>query len=169
MNGAWTGALNPDLGLAFIPVVEACQMFQKGIVAFVKGQPYMGGQPLIVDIEAGISHGHLSAIDVNTGEVRWRYMDEHSMMGGALSTAGGVVFTGNQRGYAIALDATNGEVLWQFKMGSGVRSQPIAYQMDGRTFVAIGSGNWSTLAAFSGGPDNIPEGGHLFVFELPQG
>jgi hypothetical protein len=54
-------------------------------------------------------------------------------------------------------------------MGGGVRSQPVAYQIDGRTFVAIGSGNWNTLAAFSGGPDNIPEGGHLFVFELPRG
>jgi alcohol dehydrogenase (cytochrome c) len=169
MNGAWTGAFNPDLGLAYIPVVEACQLFQKGIVAFVKGQPFMGGTPLTLDIDEGRAHGHLSAVDVNTGEVRWRYMDVHSMMGGALSTAGGVVFTGNQSGYALALDGASGEVLWKFKMGGGVRSQPVAYQIDGRTFVAIGSGNWNTLAAFSGGPDDIPEGGHLFVFELPRG
>lgn len=168
MNGAWSGAFNPDLGLAYIPTVESCQMFQKGIVAFVKGQPFMGGQPLVVDAADGTAHGHLSAIDVNTGDVRWRYMDAHPMMAGALSTAGGVVFTGNQSGYALALDSATGELLWQFKMGGGVRSQPVAYQIDGRTFVAIGSGNFSTFAAFSGGPDNIPEGGHLFVFELPQ-
>ena len=53
-------------------------------------------------------------------------------------------------------------------MGGGMRSQPVAYQIDGRSFVAMGSGNWNTLAAFAGGPGDIPEGGHLFVFELPR-
>jgi len=168
LNGSWTAAANPELGLVYIPVLEACQMFQKGIVAFVEGQPFMGGQPLTVDVDAGRAHGHLSAVDMNTGEVRWRYMDAHPMMGGALSTAGGVVFTGNQSGYAIALDGATGEVLWKFKMGGGMRSQPVAYQIDGRSFVAMGSGNWNTLAAFAGGPGDIPEGGHLFVFELPH-
>ena len=167
MNGAWSGALNPELGLAYIPAVESCQQFQKGIVAFIKGQPFMGGQPIAVDVEAGRSHGHLSAIDINTGEVRWRYQDPDPMMGGALSTAGGVVFTGNQAGYALALDAEDGSVLWKFKMGGGVRSQPVAYRANGRSYVAIGSGNWNTFAAFSGGPTDIPEGGHLFVFAVP--
>ena len=90
------------------------------------------------------------------------------MMGGVASTAGGVVFTGNQQGYALALDSTSGIVLWKFKMGGGVRSQPVVYKVDGRSYVAIGSGNWNTLAAFTGGPTDIPEGGHLFVFALPK-
>ncbi|MFV2091214.1 MAG: PQQ-binding-like beta-propeller repeat protein, partial [Pseudomonadales bacterium] len=137
-------------------------------VAFVKGQPFMGGQPLTDDVENGLSHGHLSAVDVNTGEIRWRYMDKHPMMGGVVSTAGGVIFTGNQEGYALALDAADGSVLWKFKMGGGVRSQPVVYQAGGRSYLAIGAGNWNTLAAFSGGPVDIPEGGHLFVFALPE-
>ena len=168
MNGAWTGALNPSLGLAFIPTVEACQKFQKGIVAFVKGQPFMGGLPITTDVDNGTAYGHLSAIDINTGEVKWRYRDPDPMMGGVASTAGGVVFTGNQQGYALALDSTSGIVLWKFKMGGGVRSQPVVYKVDGRSYVAIGSGNWNTLAAFTGGPTDIPEGGHLFVFALPK-
>ena len=168
MNGAWTGALNPDLGLAYIPVVESCQYYQKGITAFVKGQPFMGGTPLPIDVEAGKAHGHVSAIDVNTGEVRWRYMDKDPMMGGVLSLASGIVFTGNQEGIALALDASSGEVLWRFRMGSGMRSQPVAYRAGGKTYVAIGSGNYATFVAFAGGPTAIPEGGHLFVFALPD-
>lgn len=168
MNGAWSGALNPDLGLAFIPAVEACQKFQKGIVAFVKGQPFMGGMPLLTDVEGGTSYGDLSAIDINTGEVKWRYKDAHPMMGGVASTAGGVIFTGNQEGYALALDASTGEELWKFKMGGGMRSQPVVYKVNGRSYVAIGSGNWNTMTAFAGGPVNIPEGGNLFVFALPE-
>lgn len=168
MNGAWSGALNPDLGLAYIPAVESCQMFQKGIVAFIKGQPFMGGLPLLTDVEAGAAYGDLSAIDINTGEVKWRYKDPDPMMGGVASTAGGVIFTGNQGGYALALDAKTGAKLWKFKMGGGMRSQPVVYKIDGRSYVAIGSGNWNTLAAFTGGPINIPEGGNLFVFALPE-
>ena len=168
MNGAWTGALNPDLGLAYIPVVESCQLYQKGIVAFAKGQPFMGGAPIPLDVQNGTAHGHLSAIDIHTGEVRWRYMDDDPMMGGTLSLAGGVVFTGNQEGFALALDAATGEVLWKFRMGGGMRSQPVAYRAGDKTYVAIGSGNFTTFVAFAGGNTAIPEGGHLFVFALPD-
>ena len=167
MNGAWTGALNPDLGLAYIPAVESCQYYEKGITAFVKGQPVMGGTPIPVDVEDGKAHGHVSAIDVHTGDVRWRYEDKDPMMGGVLSLAGGVVFTGNQEGFALALDAASGELLWRFRMGSGMRSQPVAYKANGKTYVAIGSGNYATFVSFAGGRTEIPEGGHLFVFALP--
>ena len=168
MNGAWTGALNPDLGLAYIPTIESCQYFQKGIVAFVKGQPFMGGEPITVDVNNGADYGHLSAIDIHTGEVRWRYKDPEPMMAGALSTAGGVVFTGNRDGFALALDAATGEVLWKFRMGGGVRSQPVAYRAGGKTYVAIGSGNDLNIAGFAAGSVAVPEGGHLFVFSLPD-
>ena len=168
MNGAWTGALNPELGLAYIPSVEACQYFQKGLVAFVEGQPFMGGLPIVVDVMNGADYGHLSAIDIHTGEVRWRYKDPEPMMAGTLSTAGGVVFTGTRDGFALALDAATGDELWRFRMGGGVRSQPVAYKAGGRTYVAIGSGNDLSIATFAAGPVAIPEGGHLFVFALPE-
>ena len=168
MNGAWTGALNPDLGLAYIPVIESCQYFHKGIVAFVEGQPFMGGLPITVDVLNGTDYGHLSAVDIHTGEVRWRYKDPEPMMAGALSTAGGVVFTGNRDGFALALDAASGELLWKFRMGGGVRSQPVAYQAGGKSYVAIGSGNDITIAGFAAGSVAVPEGGHLFVFSLPE-
>ena len=90
------------------------------------------------------------------------------MMGGVVSTAGGVIFTGNQEGYALALDASDGSELWRFKMGGGVRSQPVVYRANGRSFVAIGSGNSTGWASFVGGPTMIPEGGQLFVFTLPE-
>ncbi|MYD98186.1 MAG: PQQ-dependent dehydrogenase, methanol/ethanol family [Gammaproteobacteria bacterium] len=166
MNGAYSGALNPDLGLAYIPVIESCQQFQKGIVAFVRGQPFMGGEPIVVDVTAGTDYGHLSAVDINTGEVRWRYKDPEPMMAGALSTAGGVVFTGTRDGFALALDAATGDELWKFRMGGGVRSQPVAYRADGKTYVAMGSGNDINIASFAAGSVAIPEGGHLFVFVL---
>lgn len=166
MNGAWTASLDEALGLAFIPSIEACQIYRKGLDVYIPGQAYMAGMPETVDANDGSSYGYLSAIDYHTGKVRWRYKDADPMMGGAVSTAGGVVITGNQSGHALALDSATGKVLWSFKMGGGVRSQPVVYQVDGKSYVAIGSGNWNTFAAFSGGPVDIPEGGQLFVFTL---
>jgi alcohol dehydrogenase (cytochrome c) len=166
MNGAWTGAFNPSLGLAFIPAIESCELFTKGVSTFVEGQFFMGGSANHAEGRSGDAYGHLSAIDVATGEVRWQSRDQHPLMGGALSTAGGVVITGNQSGHALAMNARTGEVVWQFRLGGGVRSQPIAYRAGGKVFVAIGSGN-GTFTGATGAPTIVPEGGVLHVFTLP--
>ncbi len=168
INGAFSAAYNPDLELAFVPSIEACQRYAKGAVVFTKGLPFLAGLPETVDADEGKSYGLLSAIDVKTGEAVWRYRDRWPMMGGTLSTAGGVVITGNLTGEALAFDAKTGEERWRFRLGGGIRSQPIAYEIDGATYVAIASGSWTTLDAFSGGPSMTPEGGHFFVFRLPE-
>lgn len=166
MNGAWTGAYNPNTRAIYVPSVEACQLYKKGIVAYVRGIPFMGGLPITVDAEQGKAYGHLKAIDVATGETRWKYQDPHPMMGGVLSTEGGVVFTSTLTGDAVAFDAASGEELWRFHMGGTGRSQPVAYEIDGEPYVAIGSGGFTTLEAFAGGPTIHPEGGHLYVFKV---
>jgi len=168
MNGSFTGALNPDLGLAFIPSSEACQVYSKGISAFKEGLPYLGGLPDTVDATAGKAYGNLAAIDVATGQVKWRYRDNRPMMGGVLSTAGGVVFSGNLEGEVLAFDAKTGKVVWRFRSGGGMRSQPIAYLLDGRTYVAVPTGSFSTMDSFAAGVTKVPEGGTLFVFALPK-
>ncbi|MEZ5556961.1 MAG: PQQ-dependent dehydrogenase, methanol/ethanol family [Pseudomonadales bacterium] len=169
MNGAWTGAFDPRLGLVYIPAIEGCQMFQKGISAYMDGQEYLGGMPLTTDVDNDSDYGHISAINAATGEIRWRFKDHDPMSAGVVATAGGVVISGTQDGHAIALDSATGQLLWKFRVGGGVRSQPIVYELDGDTYVAIGAGNWATIAAFQGGTTSIPEGGNLFVFKVGAG
>jgi alcohol dehydrogenase (cytochrome c) len=168
MNGSVSGALNAELGLAYIPVIESCQQMQKGISVHVEGQQFTGGTFIPVDVADSTAYGHISAIDFQTGEIRWRYQDPEPMMAGILSTAGGLIFSGSQTGEALALDAATGEKLWGFKLGGGIRSQPVAYQAGGETFVVIASGNFGFIAGAVGGDTRIPEGGHLFVFKLRQ-
>jgi alcohol dehydrogenase (cytochrome c) len=171
MNGSVAGSLNPELGFAFIPVIESCQLMQKGISMHVEGNLFTGGLPISVDgvedSQGNVpAYGHISAVDYHTGEVAWRYYDPQPMMAGTLSTAGGLVFTGSQTGHALGLDASTGEVLWRKRLGGGVRSQPIAYELNGEAYVAIASGNFQGIAAFAGADVSIPEGGQLFVFKL---
>ena len=166
MNGAWTGAYDPRMDVVFVPSIEACQMYQKGIATYAKGVPFMGGLPQTVDANTGKSYGLVSAIDVKTGKIKWRYRDARPMMSGAVSTAGGVVFTSNMSGEALALDSASGKKLWSFRMGGSGRGQPIVYQIKGKPFVAVPSGGWATIDGFAGAASMLPEGGHLFVFSL---
>ena len=166
MNGSWTGAYDPATGLIFAPSIEACQQYAKGIAVYVKGIPFMGGAPNTVDANAGKAYGLLSAIDVKTGKVKWRYRDRRPMMAGVVTTAGGVLFTSNQEGQALAFDQATGKLLWSFRMGGGGRGQPIVYEVAGKPYVAIPSGGWAGLDGFAGAGSNLPEGGQLFVFAL---
>ncbi len=166
MNGAWTGAYDPATSLVYAPSIEACQQYAKGLAVYVKGIPFMGGMPNTVDANAGKAYGLLSAIDVRTGAVKWRYRDTRPMMAGVAATAGGVLFTSNQQGEALAFDQATGKKLWSFRMGGGGRGQPVVYEVDGKPYVAVPSGGFTGLDGFAGAGSNLPEGGQLFVFAL---
>jgi alcohol dehydrogenase (cytochrome c) len=58
-----------------------------------------------------------------------------------LSTAGGLVFTGDNHGNMLALDAATGETLWHASGGGAVQGAPITYELDGQQYVLIGSNN----------------------------
>ena len=164
MNAAWTGALNPKLGLAYIPSTEACATYIRADAPFVRGLPYMGGTPVLAEGED--AYGNLAAIDVTTGQVRWRHREDDPIMAGVLSTAGGVVFTGNIQGDALAINAENGELLWSFRTGSSVRGQPIAFELDGEPYVVIPSGAFPGGQAVTVGSQMTPGGSQLYVFKI---
>jgi len=161
MNGAYAAALNPDLGLAYIPTIENCMMMRKGLSVYVPGQTFMGGSTMESDASRGEDYGHISAIDINTGEVKWRYYDDEQMRAGVVSTAGGVVISGSTDGKIFGLDGATGEELWSFNAGGGIRSHPIVYQQNGETYLAVGAGDRTRTA--------VPQGGQLFVFKLKEG
>ena len=137
---------------------------------FVEGQMFTGGLPIPVDgvnlmkKENVAAYGHISAVDYNTGDIAWRYYDPQPMMAGTLSTAGGLVFTGSQTGHALGLDAETGDVVWRKRLGGGVRSQPIAYELDGDAYVAIASGNFQSIAGLAGGDIVYPRRGAVVRF-----
>ncbi len=166
-NGSYTASFSPATGLVYVPVVESCGKMQKADAQFTRGEPFWGGSPGVMDGEDQSSYGHLSAIDPATGKIAWRHEDEYPLIGGTLTTAGGLVFSGTQNGYAIALDDTTGKLLWRFQTGSAVRGQPVSYEFGGRQFVAIGSGGGGLAAALVGEPPLLPKGSALVVFTLP--
>jgi glucose dehydrogenase len=87
-----------------------------------------------------IQNGVFTAINVDTGRVAWQYKAKQPLIGGALATAGNLVFMGEGDGYFDAFDATNGAKLWKFNLGAGVNAPPITYTVNGVQYIAVAAG-----------------------------
>jgi glucose dehydrogenase len=141
---------------------------EKGASVFIQGIPFWGGGPGVMQGDDQSSYGHLSAIDPTTGAIKWRYVDDYPLVGGTLATAGGLVFTGNQTGYALAFDDTTGELLWKFQTGSTVRGQPVTYKIGNRQYVAVPSGGGGLAVSLVGENPLGTKGSAVTVFALSQ-
>ncbi|TDJ40409.1 MAG: PQQ-dependent dehydrogenase, methanol/ethanol family [Gammaproteobacteria bacterium] len=166
MNAAYTGAYNPNTGLYYVNSIESCEIIEKGMAIFIEGSTYLGGSFQSVDAEAGTGYGDLVAIDASSGEVAWRHREANGLLSGVVSTEGGVLFTGTVDGRFLALDAATGEVSWEKRVGSIVRGQPIVYEYEGDSYVAIATGGSNGVEFFTGGFSSMPDNTYLFVFRL---
>ena len=81
--------------------------------------------------------GNVTAVDYNTGKIRWQVKTPEPMIGGVLATAGGLVFTGEGNGLFKAYDAETGAVLWKFQAGAGVNAPPASYTVDGKQYIVV--------------------------------
>jgi PQQ-dependent dehydrogenase (methanol/ethanol family) len=180
-------AFSPRTGYLYIPHNNLCEE-EEGVEAnYIEGTPFVGANVRMYAGPGG-NRGWFTAWDVAGRKMVWRLAERFPAWSGALATAGDVVFYGNMEGWFKALDARTGQLLWQFKTGSGIIGQPIAYRgPDGHEYVAIlsGVGGWSG-AVVAGGldvrdgtgalgftnamkdlPDVTTKGGTLYVFALP--
>jgi len=99
--------------------------------------------------------GTLSAIDLNTGEYRWRIpLGEFpaltarglaptgtELYGGPIVTAGGLVFIAAAQDEKLrAFDKATGKLLWEAKLPAAGYATPSTYAVGGRQFVVIAAG-----------------------------
>ena len=84
--------------------------------------------------------GNVTAVDYNTGKIKWQVKTPQPMIGGILSTAGGLVFTGEGNGWFRAYDAKNGKILWSFQAGAGVNAPPSSYMAGGKQYIVVAAG-----------------------------
>ena len=137
-------SFSPNTGLLYLPHNNLCMDFEAVEVSYIAGTPYIGAN-VIYKAGPGGHQGELTAWDPVAAKASWVIREKYPVWSGALSTAGNVVFYGNMEGWFKAVDAKSGQVLWQFKTGSGIIGQPIAYKgPDGHQYIAIfsGIGGW---------------------------
>jgi len=165
-------SFSPQTGLVYIPSINLCMDMEGAEPAYQRGKFYLAFEFDLGKGGPGGYMGELMAWDPVKQQKVWGNKDELPWLGGALTTKGGLAFHGDIKGWFKALDAKTGKTLWQFNTGSGISAAPITYELDGKQYVAVVSGRTFTIPLFLGpiGAKMVaasPEGGTLFVFELP--
>jgi outer membrane protein assembly factor BamB len=94
-----------------------------------------------------VGSGATIAIDPKTGKRVWTFPQYDVTDAGMLTTASDLLFTGGREGYFYVLDAKTGKELWKANLGGSIVMAPITYQIDGKQYVSVISGN--SLVTFS--------------------
>ena len=102
------------------------------------GKLWLGGAFKVIADEQ--QWGNITAIDYDTGRIKWKVKTQQPMIGGVLATRGGLVFTGEGNGWFKAYDSSTGEVLWQYKASAGVNAPPASYNVGGSQYIVVGAG-----------------------------
>ncbi|HTC61933.1 MAG TPA: PQQ-binding-like beta-propeller repeat protein [Candidatus Saccharimonadales bacterium] len=117
---------------------------------------------------------NISAFDPTNGKKSWTFSTKYYNMSSLLATAGDLIIGGDLEGNVFALDARTGKKLWSFNTGGRIASAAVSYSVNGRQFIAVGSGGGSETegrlaklypesAAHIAQPAST-----LFVFALPE-
>jgi PQQ-dependent dehydrogenase (methanol/ethanol family) len=137
-------SFSPQTGLLYVPHNNLCMDFEGMEASYIAGTPYVGAA-VVYKPGPGGHQGELTAWDPIGARAVWKIREKYPAWSGTVATAGGLVFYGTMDGWFKAVDARSGDVLWQFKTGSGIIGQPIAYRgPDGHQYVAVfsGVGGW---------------------------
>jgi alcohol dehydrogenase (cytochrome c) len=149
---------SPRTGLFYISAWENYGTIFAGVKAdYVEGTRFTGGAnaspipgaenptgtrtgPINTYTEA-MGSGAVVAIDPATGDKKWKYEMHDVNTSGILTTDSDLLFVGGREGYFQALDARNGTLLWKQNLGGEIISGPTTYQVEGKQYVTICSGN----------------------------
>ena len=121
-------------------------------VKYSAGQPYVGAIVRMYPGPGG-NRGAFVAWDPVAGKKKWEIKENLAAYGGALTTAGGIVFYGTMEGWLKAVDQRTGRELWRFKCPSGIIGDPMTYSgPDGKQYVAVlsGIGGWAGIGVALG-------------------
>jgi alcohol dehydrogenase (cytochrome c) len=98
------------------------------------------------------SKGVIEAIDYQTGKIRWTHeLGTGTPTAGILTTASGLLFTGDLKENVLVLETSTGKTLWHAGLGARISTSPISYELGGRQYVLLSAGTV------------------LFAWALPQG
>ncbi|HZT28692.1 MAG TPA: PQQ-dependent dehydrogenase, methanol/ethanol family [Bryobacteraceae bacterium] len=139
-------AYNPSTGLFYVMALEKCNIYTKSSAWWEPGKSFYGGGTRDIPDEPGMKY--LRAINIQTGEIVWELPQPGNAQswGGVLSTAGGLVFYGDDSGAFAAADAKTGNPLWYFHTNQLWKASPMTYLVDGKQYVAVAAG--SSIIAF---------------------
>jgi len=136
----YSTSFNPATGLYYVQTNDKCGIFTREPMEWEAGKGYMGGSFRQAPDEP--AQRVLRAIDIRTGRSAWELPQTGTVdsWGGTLSTAGGLVFFGEDSGALMAADAASGKPLWSFQTNQIWKASPMTYMFDNQQYVAVATG-----------------------------
>jgi quinohemoprotein ethanol dehydrogenase len=102
--------------------------------------------------------GYFTAVDADTGEIKWQKRWPESCYSGSTTTGGNLVFVGRNTGQLQAYNAETGEQVWDFQTGAGANNTATVFEHEGKEHIVFYAGG-NSLAA-------TPHGDNLWLFSL---
>jgi len=149
-------AIDPTQRLSYAINLHQPMTYTVRSTPYPEGKLWLGGSFDVIPDEA--QWGNVTAVDYDSGDIRWQVRTAQPMIGGILATAGGLVFTGEGNGLFKAYDSSNGAELWRFQAGAGVNAPPSSYTVDGHQYIVVGAGGNAQL--------NYKRGNNIIAFTL---
>ena len=149
-------AIDPGQRLTYAINLHQPMTYHVESTPYPAGKLWLGGAFKVIAEEE--QWGNVTAVEYDTGKVRWQVKTQQPMIGGILATAGGLVFTGEGNGYFKAYDSATGAELWRFQAGAGVNAPPSSYTVDGKQYIVVAAGGNAQL--------NYKRGNNIIAFTL---
>jgi alcohol dehydrogenase (cytochrome c) len=144
----WPPSFDPSTRTFFVNAREVCMTYYAWKPEYTPGERFTGGAGQRVSSPESPAYGALRAIDPVSGELEWEFRYLAPSTAGLLTTASGLVFSGDPDGNVLALDSRTGQLLWHYQMGAPLHgTSPTTYMVDGRQYVLVPAG--TTLTAWA--------------------
>ncbi len=144
MTGAtnwFSPSYNPATHLLYFMALESCQKYFLQPQKFIEGRGYYATGAKKIPGDRG--EKILLAFNPETGAFVWRYpqVGNGNSWAGTLTTAGNLVFFGDDSESFEAVDAWSGKPLWHFNTGQAIHASPMTYSTKGEQYIAIAAGS----------------------------
>src|SRR6516225_6259645 len=134
-NNFWPPSYSQRTKLLYIPSMTSCNEVTLDQESIKRGEYF---SRTFRSIERNESD--LIMVDPLTGEIKKKAHSIYPNNSGAVTTAGGLVFTGFTDGTLAAYDDTTLDQLWKINVGTGFAAPPMTFEAGGKQYVAILTG-----------------------------
>jgi alcohol dehydrogenase (cytochrome c) len=132
---------HPASKLFFFIANEDCSIYSLKPENFKEGQTYYATGVR----HSAMDHGQkiLLAYDLESDKPVWRYVQtgEGYSSAGTMTTAGDLLFFGDNTQSFEAVDPRSGKPLWHFNTGQSIHASPMSYAVLGKQYVTIAAGS----------------------------
>ncbi len=150
----WNGpAIDPKRMTIFVGAVDLCMTLRSSAGSKFTPRGLNFGGSVVPGKET--PSGWVTAVNANTGEVRWKYHDETPVVGAVTPTGGGIVMTGDNAGNFLVFESDTGKILRKEPTGGAIAGGVVTYARGGKQYIAFTSGNVSPTAFGSVGRPSI--------------